>query len=84
MLLPSEYEVENHFQFHFYSIPFPAAGQRPKSQLIVISEQIRQIALRTSSQNETEPPLGQRDAIRLDCCVSCAPLALLPSIESRV
>jgi hypothetical protein len=25
-LLPTEYEVENHFQFHFYSIPFPALG----------------------------------------------------------
>jgi hypothetical protein len=25
-LLPTEYEVENHFQFHFYSIPFPAQG----------------------------------------------------------
>src|SRR5271165_1621461 len=25
-LLRSEYEVENHFQFHFYSIPFPAEG----------------------------------------------------------
>jgi hypothetical protein len=26
VLLPAEYEVENHFQFHFYSIPFPAQG----------------------------------------------------------
>ncbi len=25
VLLP-EYEVENHFQFDFYSIPFPAVG----------------------------------------------------------
>jgi hypothetical protein len=25
-LFPSEYEVENHFQFHFYSNPFPRTG----------------------------------------------------------
>jgi hypothetical protein len=25
-VLPSKYEVENHFQYHFYSIPFRAEG----------------------------------------------------------